>query len=121
MYSQGRPCRFTSLEIVLSSSLSSSRNPLSQRDLFKVIPNGGKGDCGPASLWHLIYGGKPTSRDLREMRNQAVDEVKRHIDQSFWKVCKQQQATPDRNVPRVELPLSSNPRVHGTPLVFPFV
>ncbi len=46
-----------------------------QRELFKIIPNGGKGDCGPAALWSLIYGGRPSSRDLKEMRNQAVDQV----------------------------------------------
>ncbi|CAM9132552.1 unnamed protein product [Ectocarpus sp. 12 AP-2014] len=48
------------------------------RELFQAIPNGGKGDCGPAALWHLIYGGRPTSRDLKEMRNQAVDQVYSH-------------------------------------------
>lgn len=50
-------------------------NTVQQRELFQAIPNGGKGDCGPAALWHLIYGGRPTSRDLKEMRNQAVDQV----------------------------------------------
>lgn len=46
-----------------------------QRELFLTIRNGGKGDCGPAALWSLIYGTRPSSRDLKEMRNQAVDQV----------------------------------------------
>ncbi|CAN0014149.1 unnamed protein product, partial [Pylaiella littoralis] len=51
---------------------------LYSRELFKTISNDGQGDCGPAALWQLIYGGRPTSRDLKEMRNQAVDEVYSH-------------------------------------------
>eukprot|EP00903_Cladosiphon_okamuranus_P013101 g12220.t1 len=50
------------------------------REQFLTIRNGGKGDCGPAALWSLIYGTRPTSRDLKEMRFQAVDEVYSHPD-----------------------------------------
>lgn len=47
----------------------------SQPSLFETIPNDGRGDCGPASLWQLIYGGNPTKHDLKALRWQAVDEV----------------------------------------------
>lgn len=50
-----------------------------QPSLFEVVPNGGKGDCGPSALWQLLYGGYPRVRDLKEIRQQAIDEVQREL------------------------------------------